>query len=77
MGTITTQYHAAFPLALSGLPQPSIEAAARKHGVPYLRSPTIIAAFVKLWEHLIGMAVRPEGAAPAAAAGGARKKKAL
>jgi fatty acid desaturase len=39
--------------------QPGVAALALKHGVPYLASPTITAAFVKLWEHLRVMARRP------------------
>ena len=39
--------------------QPLVEAAARRHGVPYCRSNTIADAFVKLWQHLAEMGAKP------------------
>lgn len=39
--------------------QPAIEAAARRHGVPYLKSATIPEAFRRLWRHLDAMGQRP------------------
>jgi hypothetical protein len=40
-------------------PQPAIEAAARKHGVPYLKSATVPQAFGRLWAHLADLGRRP------------------
>jgi fatty acid desaturase len=40
--------------------QPLIEAAARKHNVPYTKSNTVIEAFVKLWNHLHILSIPPK-----------------
>jgi fatty acid desaturase len=39
--------------------QPLVEAAARRHGLPYCRSDSIPEAFGKLWRHLRVMGRRP------------------
>lgn len=53
--------------------QPAIEACARKHGVPYLRTDSMLRAFYELGRHVFKMGVPVQD--PEGAGGSTRREK--